>query len=187
MATLNNSGIVFSNGEVLYRDPMKVITQYTNAAGFGTIGAQNAAYSNASWINGTPNQTRGVLYNTRYSYDTYSGAVVYLGVTQITINNLTDSATMRINIVGGVASSSDDTYRYYVVRGGSIVNSSTHSGGTVLIDSTTSGSGVFRSTSITQDIGPNSSATFTHYSGVLNGSSFDYLTPYLSISFNAWV
>lgn len=186
------NGIRFNNGDMLSRDPMKAIMQYTNAAGYTVIGTVTDSDNNISWYSGgfIPNSSRGTLYNTRYTLNKDSeglpNGAVYAGYNQITINNLSDS-TLRINVVGGVYSVSDDTYRYYVIRGGSVVNSTTHSGGTIIIDSTTTGSGTFRSTLVTQDIPPNSSVAFTHYSGVLSGSNLDKLNVYFTISFNNWL
>ncbi len=186
------NGIRFSNGDTLSRDPMKAIMQYTSAAGYGAITTTTDSEVNISWYSGgqVPNNGRGALYNTRYQLftDEFGTPVsaTYLGANQFTINNLSDS-TLRINVVGGVFSRCDDTYRYYVIRGGAIVNSTTHSGGTSIIDSTTSGFNVLRTTTTTQDIPPNSSVTFTHYSGVLSGASIDKLNVYFTISFNSWL
>jgi len=195
MAQLTQGGIVFGNGQPLTKDPMRVIvenlgTGLNGGAGYypnTTSTGQRYVWSNQS---GIPNNGRGALYGTYYTAvtcDKYGCTWTYGGQNVLTVTNITDS-TMRINLICGVFSTTDDTYKYLVYSGGSQANSTTHSGGTLIIDSgNIAGNNQLRTTTVTRDIPANSSVSFWLYAGVLNGSNLDQLQPHMRASFNSWI
>lgn len=189
MSQLTQGGITFSNGEKLTRDPIRLMT--------ALLGLSNGSLPNnsdyATWYVNIPGRNaRGTLYNDYHTIqrDSYGGeqAYVYGGQNKVVINNHAD-ATLRVNVVGGVFDNTDDTWQYLVYRDGAAVSPSAHSGGSVIINSgnqAPSGVGPY-TTTVTQDIAAYGSATFWLYCGVLNGSNWDKLGPYMAVTFNSWV
>ena len=183
MSQLTQAGIVFGNGQVLTKDPVRLMTEI--------LGLSNKSLENtsayASFFYYGANSGRGTYYNTRYSDDGY-GNLTYIGQNKLTVTNYSDT-TMRVNVTGGIFDYTDDTWRYYVMRDGSAISSSQHSGGTMIIDSgnqAPGGVGPY-TTLVYQDIAANSSTTFWLYNSILAGSNYDKLSPYLTVSFNSWV
>lgn len=184
MANLTQAGIVFGNGQALTKDPVRLMTEILGLSNksLENTSAYASWFSNISGLNG-----RGTYYNTRYSDDGY-GNYTYIGQNKLTVTNYSDT-NMRVNVTGGIFDYTDDTWRHYVMRDGSAVSSSQHSGGTMIIDSENQAPGGVGpyTTTVTQDIAANSSATFWLYTSVLNGSNYDKLSPYLACSFNSWI
>lgn len=190
MAQLTSSGIAFGNGELLTKDPCKILVA-NFGLGLPTLPNSSAGSPYYIWSSesGTPIGARGALYGVVY-YSDGKGTWTYSQQSKITVTNFTDT-NMRINLVSGVRDSSDDTIQYRVYRGGSQTNATTHSGGTLIYDTggvaPAGNSGALYSNTMTQDIAANTSVDFWLYAGVLNGSAFDYLRPYLVSTFNAWI
>ena len=186
MSQLTSSGIIFGNGQLLTKDPLRVMTQLN---GLGINSYANST-SRKIWDNSysSPIGIRGVMYGVAYTTDG-KGTWVSQGAVNVTVTNFTD-VTLRVNVVAGVYDFTDDSYRYVLYRDGSQTNSSTHSGGTMIIDSgtvnTSGAGGTLYTTSVTQDISANSSTTLWLYAGVMSGSSGDYLCPYIATSFNSF-
>lgn len=190
MSLVTQSGIVFGNGDILNKDPMRMLTQLTGLGFPAPINGSMTGGTYFIWnssIGGA--NARGVLYGVYWNLVSNGKTSYYsqIGASAITVSNYTDS-NMRITLVGGVYSGTDDYYRFTVYRDGSQVNSYTHSGGTLVMDSgSLIGVNQLRTSTITQDIASNTSSTFYLYAGVLGGSNYDSLSPVLKASFNSWI
>ena len=189
MANLTQAGVTFGNGQVLTKDPVRLMTEQLGLSNKNL----NPSGSNYVWnVNLSGRNGRGVYYNDYHipQGDSYGNIIgwTYGGQNKITVTNYSDS-NMRINVIGGIYDNTDDAWRYYVVRDGSAVSPTQHSGGTVIIDSGSQAQGPVGpyTTTTTQDISANSSATFWLYASVLYGSNYDALRPYLASTFNSWI
>jgi hypothetical protein len=174
-----SQGITFGDGTKTTTDLGRPFTE--RFGGFSTV-YDEYTYN---WKQDTPNNNRNVRYITRYYQ--VCGSNIQADNTQITVYNYSGS-TLRINVIHGLHDQTDDTSSWILYRGGTIVNSSTHSGGTTVYDSGAASRGTGLSTvTTTQDIAPNTTATFYLYAGVFGGSSFDAVAGYIRTSFNSWV
>ena len=183
MSQLTQGGVTFGNGQSLSKDPLRIVTE--------VLGLSNRSIPTNVYVwnvNLNGRNGRGIYYNDYHNYDSYYGTFTYGGQNKIVVTNYTDS-NMRVNVTGGVYDETDDIWRYLVYRDGGAVSPTQHSGGTLIIDSgnqAPGGVGPF-TTTVTQDIAANSSATFWLYASVLNGSNYDALRPYLAATFNSWI
>lgn len=185
MSTLTQGGIVFGNGQLLTKDPMRTMTEY--------LGISNRTLQ-GGWIHTAylaGRNARGTYYNDRHttSTDVYGNVTGYTnaGYNRIEVTNYTDT-TLRINLIGGIFSSTDDYWQYLVYRDGSPSGVSTHVGGAQVINSGQQiGNGGNRTTTIQQDIAPNTTTAFWLYATIFNGSGGDQVGPYLASTFNSWV
>lgn len=185
MSGLTQSGIVFGNGQSLSKDPLRTMTEYLGLSNKTITGG----WVHSAYINGR--NARGTYYNDRHTTtaDSYGNITGYTnaGYNRIEVTNFTDSA-MRINLIGGIFSSTDDYWQYIVYRDGSPIDSSNHVGGAQVINSGQQiGNGGNRTTTIQQDISANSTTAFWLYATIFNGSGGDQVGPYLASTFNSWV
>lgn len=189
MANLTQAGIVFGNGQVLTKDPMRSMTEYLGISN-RSLNANNYVWS--AYLAGR--NGRGTFYNDSHSavvgndgYGSYIAGYNNAGYNRIEVTNYTDS-NMRVNIVGGIISETDDYWQYLVYRDGSPSSISNHVGGAQVINSgqQLAYSGV-HTTTIQQDIAANSTTAFWLYATVFNGSGSDALRSVLSSTFNSWI
>ena len=197
-ATLNGSGIVFGDGSIQYTDATRILTREVMLPR-SSIGTPSGDRGVCSWHHAaSPINVRGRMYTSMYNvYVAGSGKSAYwtwalVGNCQITVQNLSQS-TLRVNVISGLYDGTDDASQWMLYKDGTVSNSYTHSGGTLLYNSGSAGrTGSYGSPSlntatVTDDIPGNTSRVYTLYSGVMSGSSGDDVRPYLSATFNAFV
>jgi hypothetical protein len=86
--------------------------------------------------------------------------------------------TVTVELEVNVGRSTDDITRNFVYRGGSIANTFTHSGGTLVLDT---GNTTGTRWVVIENIPANTTYTWYNYSGVVNGGGSDGCTSWLAV------
>lgn len=168
-----------------------------------------------SWAFSTvhgPQPSRQVRYISRYQVvnmttNPYYGAQVYTTVSagNDTLTWVTGARPVRVIITSGIYSYADDYVTIEVIRDGTIVNATTHSGGTTIFSDnnerfTNGGSGEYTNqpgirlpqrhgdfwqTKIVEDIPANTTRNYFNYVGLYTGNGADGVQTFFQIELGA--
>ncbi len=191
---------------ITFADGSKTVTDFGEALTFNSLPLDvrggypvggnyyNTLYCGWHFAAGSP---RGQMVNNMYNayLDGYNNvALVASGTSILTVKNQAGGRSLAINIISSIYDGTDDTSGWRVYKGGTPVNSYTHSGGTLLHDSGFAArSGDYNTLVLatpvtnTDVIPPNTTVSYYYYGGVSGGSNVDFTAPYFKITFNSWI
>ena len=102
----------------------------------------------------------------------------------LTYTNTSPTRSVQLQIQLNIGRSTDDATNSRVYRGGSIANSYTHSGGTLIYES---GSTTATYLTYTDTVPANTTYTYYHYCGIVGGGGADGCTAWMNLSFAGFV